>query len=180
MPLPINPNPYIGRVPEAGIPPRVGLDTLGAIVGADNERTDAYLREMLANSAATAAPPSTARGPAGPDIGISADGSQYYVQGHTFGADDADNIVRAEALLNQPGTGRLPAGFQRLDPAGYQQITSQIKNPSGWELTKKSFGTGVDVMQQNWGRAAQAFNESFPGVKPGTGWGVDMAEANAE
>jgi hypothetical protein len=94
--------------------------------------------------------------PRGPDIAFDRTQNKLFVQGTVFDADDADSALRAEELLDGPGTGLPTTGnWEPLDVGAYQQYLSSIKNPSMGRLASKSFGRGVDQLQMLGGSALQ-------------------------
>lgn len=82
---------------------------------------------------------------------------KFFIGGQLIDEDDAQSLVQAEALLDQPDTGARPAGdFRPIGRSGFQQILGPIKNPSLGTLFTKGFGRGVDSLQLLGGYALQA------------------------
>lgn len=91
-----------------------------------------------------------------PSIAVSQSRNQLYVQGVTFGADDAQSILDAQSLLGGPPTGLPTDGdWVPLDTQTYGQLVQAVKNPSLGTLAARNFGRGVDVMQMLAGRGLQ-------------------------
>lgn len=92
--------------------------------------------------------------PAGPDIGFSSARNEFFVQGRTFAADDAQAAVESEASLGQPGRG-MPADFQPLTTEQYGAYLQSIREPGTRALAARNFGRGVDQLQMLGGRGLQ-------------------------
>ena len=137
------PNPYAPYSPTSSI----GLGGLGpsaadmAMVG----------ESMVKQSQFTM--PEMKRPPA---IAFSSSENKMFVNGLTFGADDAATALQSESYLRGPGT-QLPTGgdWVPLDEQAYGQYLSGIRNPGLGRLASKNFGRGVDVMQLLAGRGLQ-------------------------
>ena len=91
-----------------------------------------------------------------PSIGYSPSRKEFFVQGTTFGSDDAQALLQAEGLLGGTPTG-LPSGgdWLPLDAQSYGQLVQNVRNPSMGSLAARNFGRGVDVTQMLAGRALQ-------------------------
>ena len=115
----------------------------------------AALGQMLAPAPRVPVRPTA---PRGPDIAFDRTQNKLFVQGTVFDADDADSALRAEELLDGPGTGLPTTGnWEPMDVGAYQQYLSSIKDPSLGRLASKSFGRGVDQLQMLGGSAMQLF-----------------------
>jgi hypothetical protein len=146
------PNPYAPFTPTAGI----GIDNLGGSLAEMKALGEQLVSGTQFTMPKLAPPP--------PDIGINEGTGELFVQGRSFAADDAATALQAEEMLNQPGTGQLPAGYTPLDAEAYRQYTNSIRNPSIPRLARKNFGRGVDVTQLLVGRGLQlAGAEEFGG-----------------
>ncbi len=91
-----------------------------------------------------------------PSMAYSPSQKQFFVQGTTFAADDAQSLLDSQQLLGGAPTG-LPQGgdWMPLDMQSYGQLVQNVKNPSLGTLASKNFGIGVDNMQMLGGRFMQ-------------------------
>lgn len=143
-------SPLLSAVNGAG-----SLGGLGAI-SQMGQQSVAAIQSMVA-------PPPPAPMPA--DIGINPSTNELFVQGRQFSADDAQTTLDAEALLNQPGRGALPAGFQPLSPEQYGAITGGIRSPGRGTLAARNFGRGIDQLQMLGGRGLQLIGAEETGQR---------------
>lgn len=91
-----------------------------------------------------------------PSIGYSPSRKEFFVQGTTFAADDAQGLLQAEGLLGGRPTGLPTEGdWLPLDAQSYGQLVQNVRNPSLGTLAARNFGRGVDVTQMLAGRALQ-------------------------
>ena len=91
-----------------------------------------------------------------PSIGYSPSRKEFFVQGTTFAADDAQALLQAEGLLSGPGTGLPTEGdWVPLDTQSYGQLVQNVRQPTLGALAARNFGRGVDVMQLLAGRGLQ-------------------------
>lgn len=91
-----------------------------------------------------------------PSMAYSPSQKQFFVQGTTFAADDAQSLLDSQQLLGGAPTG-LPQGgdWMPLDMQSYGQLVQNVKNPSLGTLASKNFGIGIDNMQMLGGRFMQ-------------------------
>ena len=137
------PNPYAPYSPTSSI----GLGGLGpsaadmAMTGEALVKQSQFTMPEMKRPAAIAFSPSE---------------NKLFVNGLTFGADDAATALQSESYLRGPGT-QLPTGgdWVPLDEQAYGQYLSGIRNPGLGRLASKNFGRGVDVMQLLAGRGLQ-------------------------
>jgi hypothetical protein len=137
------PNPYAPYSPTSSI----GLGGLGpsaadmAMVGESMVKQSQFTMPEMKRPAAIAFSPTE---------------NKLFVNGLTFGADDAATALQSESYLRGPGT-QLPTGgdWVPLDEQAYGQYLSGIRNPGLGRLASKNFGRGVDVMQLLAGRGLQ-------------------------
>ncbi len=80
---------------------------------------------------------------------------EFFVQGVTFGADDAAAIVDSQRLLGGPPIAPPEGDWEPLDTDTYSQLVSNIRNPSLGTLAARNVGRGVDQMQMLFGRGLQ-------------------------
>lgn len=91
-----------------------------------------------------------------PSIAYSPSRKEFFVQGTTFAADDAQGLLQAEGLLSGLPTGLPTEGdWTPLDVQSYGQLVQNVRNPSLGTLASRNFGRGVDVTQMLAGRALQ-------------------------
>ena len=91
-----------------------------------------------------------------PSIAYSPSRKEFFVQGTTFAADDAQGLLQAEGLLSGLPTGLPTEGdWTPLDMQSYGQLVQNVRNPSLGTLAARNFGRGVDVTQMLAGRALQ-------------------------
>lgn len=91
-----------------------------------------------------------------PSIAYSPSRKEFFVQGTTFAADDAQGLLQAEGLLSGTPTGLPTEGdWTPLDVQSYGQLVQNVRNPSLGTLAARNFGRGVDVTQMLAGRAMQ-------------------------
>lgn len=91
-----------------------------------------------------------------PSIAYSPSRKEFFVQGTTFAADDAQGLLQAEALLGGAPTGLPTSGdWSPLDVQSYGQLVQNVRNPSLGTLAARNFGRGVDQLQMLAGRGLQ-------------------------
>lgn len=91
-----------------------------------------------------------------PSIAYSPSRKEFFVQGTTFAADDAQGLLQAEGLLSGTPTGLPTEGdWTPLDAQSYGQLVQNVRNPTLGTLAARNFGRGVDVTQMLAGRALQ-------------------------
>jgi hypothetical protein len=90
-----------------------------------------------------------------PTIAYSGSKKQFFVQGTTFDADDADAALRSEQLLGGVPTGLPEGDWIPLTTQQYGQLLQSIRQPGLGTLASKGFGRGVDISQMLVGRGLQ-------------------------
>lgn len=83
----------------------------------------------------------------GPTIAADPTGRQIYINGKVIDSNDYANVVQAEGLLQQPGDGRVPAGWNKVPASTVAAYIQNIKNPGFGDLFWKnvqqaSYGMG--------------------------------------
>jgi len=147
-----------GGVPSAVVNP-FGFGNAAASSGSDALRDDMSSLAMMGRLGVQMARQNQFTMPEmkqPPSIGYSPSRKEFFVQGTTFAADDAQGLLQAEGLLGGPSTG-LPTGgdWVPLDTQSYGQLVQNVRNPSLGTLAARNFGRGVDVTQMLAGRALQ-------------------------
>lgn len=91
-----------------------------------------------------------------PSIAYSPSRKEFFVQGTTFAADDAQALLQAEGLLSGIPTGLPTEGdWIPLDAQSYGQLVQNVRNPTLGTLAARNFGRGVDITQMLAGRGLQ-------------------------
>jgi hypothetical protein len=151
--------PWLGLRPPA----ELAADRLrlpeGNILGLQSPTVDqAVLGELFAPQQAQPTPPPATMPYYSPTQ------KKFFIGGRLIDEDDAQSLVEAEALLDQPDAGSRPAGdFRPIGRSGFQQILAPIRNPSLGTLFTKGFGRGVDSLQLLGGYGLQAIGAEETG-----------------
>lgn len=144
-------------VPSAVVNP-FGFDNAGASSGSDALGNDLASLAVMGNMGVQMARQNRFTMPEmkDPSIGYSPSRKEFFVQGTTFGSDDAQALLQAESLLGGRPTG-LPTGgdWMPLDAQSYGQLVQNVRNPSLGTLAARNFGRGVDTTQMLAGRGLQ-------------------------
>jgi hypothetical protein len=151
--------PWLGlRPPAEPAANRLRLPE-GNILGLQSPAVDrAVLGEMFAPPQAQPTPPPATMPYYSPTQ------KKFFIGGQLIDEGDAQSLVQAEALLDQPDAGARPAGdFRPIGRSGFQQILEPIKNPSLGTLFTKGFGRGVDSLQLLGGYGLQAIGAEETG-----------------
>ena len=118
--------PWLGlRPPAEPAANRLRLPE-GNILGLQSPAVDrAVLGEMFAPPQAQPTPPPATMPYYSPTQ------KKFFIGGQLIDEGDAQSLVQAEALLDQPDAGARPTGdFRPIGRSGFQQILEPIKNPS--------------------------------------------------
>jgi hypothetical protein len=151
--------PWLGlRPPAEPAANRLRLPE-GNILGLQSPAVDrAVLGEMFAPPQAQPTPPPATMPYYSPTQ------KKFFIGGQLIDEGDAQSLVQAEALLDQPDAGARPTGdFRPIGRSGFQQILEPIKNPSLGTLFTKGFGRGVDSLQLLGGYGLQAIGAEETG-----------------